>query len=75
MWFRMLERNTLYPRENESYIAVFCSSVGFTLVILTFVWPLIAQGHSKYNVTQGPTGGPGVVGSSRTQALPARCIK
>jgi hypothetical protein len=23
------------------------------------VWPFIAQGHGKYNVTQGPTSGPG----------------
>jgi hypothetical protein len=46
-----IERNTLRPRENESYIAVCCSSVGLTLLILTFVWPFISQGHGKYNVT------------------------
>jgi hypothetical protein len=46
-----IERNTLRPRENGSYIAVCCSSVGLTLLILTFVWPFISQGHGKYNVT------------------------
>jgi hypothetical protein len=33
--------------------------------------PFIVQGHDSYIVTQGPTGGPGVVGSLRTRALPA----
>jgi hypothetical protein len=42
---------------------------------LMFAWPLIAQGHDKCNVTQGPTGGPEVVGSSRTRALSAWCSK
>jgi hypothetical protein len=45
------------------------------LLILVLVWPFIAQGHGKYNVTQGPTGGPGVVGSLHTRALPAWCSK
>jgi hypothetical protein len=75
MWFRPPERNALRPRENGSCIAVCCSSVGFALVILTFAWPLIAQGHGKYNVTQGPTCGPEVVGSLRTQVLHAWCSK
>jgi hypothetical protein len=30
-WFRPPERNTLRPRENESYITVCCSSVGLAL--------------------------------------------
>jgi hypothetical protein len=47
---------------------VFCSSVAFALVILTFVWPFIAQGHGKYNATQDPTGGPGVGKSLCTRA-------
>jgi hypothetical protein len=74
-WFGPSERNTLRLRENGSYIAVCCSSVGIALVILTFAWPLLAQGHDKYNVTQGPKGCPGVVGSLRTRALPAWCSK
>jgi hypothetical protein len=53
-WFELPERNTLRLRENESCIVVFCSSVGFALMILTFAWPLLAQGHDKHNVTQGP---------------------
>jgi hypothetical protein len=36
-WFEPPERNILCPQGNESCIAVFCSSVGFALVILTFV--------------------------------------
>jgi hypothetical protein len=56
-------------------IAVCCSSIGLTFFILMFAWPFIAEGHGKYNVTQGPTGGPGVVGSMRTRALPAWCSK
>jgi hypothetical protein len=71
MWFRPPERNPLRPRENGSCITVCCSNIGFTLVILTLAWPLIAQGHGKYNVTQGPTDGPEVVESLRTRALPA----
>jgi hypothetical protein len=47
---------------------MFCSSVAFALVILMFVWPFIAQGHGKYNATQGPTGGPGVGESLCTRA-------
>jgi hypothetical protein len=30
-WFRLSERNTIRPRENESCIAVCCSSVGLAL--------------------------------------------
>jgi hypothetical protein len=36
MWFEPSEHSTLRPQENESCIAVFCLSVGFTLIILTF---------------------------------------
>jgi hypothetical protein len=52
---------------------VCCSSIGLALMILMFVWHFITQDHGEYNVTQGPTGGPGVVGSLRTRALPAWC--
>jgi hypothetical protein len=69
MWFEPPEHNTLCPRENESCIAVCFSNVGFALMILTFVWSFIAQGHDKYNVTYDPTGGPRVIGSLRTKAL------
>jgi hypothetical protein len=55
----MSERNNLRSRENESYIIVYCSNVGFTLqalarpfFILTFAWPFIVQSHDNYNVTQ-----------------------
>jgi hypothetical protein len=54
---------------------VCCLSVGFVLVILTIAWPLIAKSHSKYNVTQDMTSGPGVVGFLRTRALPVWCSK
>jgi hypothetical protein len=74
-WFGPPERNTLYPRENERCITVCCSSIGLALLILTFAWHFIAQGHDKYNVTQGLTGGPGVVGSLCTRVLPAWCSK
>jgi hypothetical protein len=51
MWFEPPEHNTLCPLENESCITVCFSNVGFALMILTFVWSFIAQGHDKYNVT------------------------
>jgi hypothetical protein len=54
-------------------MAVYCSSAGLALVILTFAWPFIVQDHDKYNVTQGPIGGPEVVGFMHTRALPTWC--
>jgi hypothetical protein len=72
-WFGPPECNTPRPQKNESCIAVCCSNVGFTLVILTFVWPSITQDHDKYNVTHDPTGDTGVVRSLRTRVLPGWC--
>jgi hypothetical protein len=62
-------------RRDVCCIVVRCSSVRVSLRILTHVWPFIAQSHVNYTVTQGPTGGPGVVGSMCNRALLARSSK
>jgi hypothetical protein len=54
-------------------MAVYYSSASLALVILTFAWPFIGQDHDKYNVTQGPIGGPEVVRFMHTRALPTWC--
>jgi hypothetical protein len=41
-WFGPSERNTRRPRENKSYIAVCCSSIGLALGVLGLVPPIMA---------------------------------
>jgi hypothetical protein len=51
---RSPERNILSLNENRSCIIVCCLSVGLALLILIFVWPFIAQDHTKVQCDLGP---------------------
>jgi hypothetical protein len=48
-WFRLPERNTLRPRENESCIAVCCSSIGLALVVFGSVPPILTSAVAFYS--------------------------
>jgi hypothetical protein len=48
MWFRPPERNTLRPRENGSFIAVCCSSVGLALGCLGFSLSILTSVAAFY---------------------------
>jgi hypothetical protein len=60
-WFGPPECNTLYPWENESYIAVCCSSVGlalgcpgFSLSILTSTAAFYSSRQKRLHYDLGP---------------------
>jgi hypothetical protein len=48
-WFGSSERNTLRPRENESCIAVCCSSVGLALGCPEFGLPILTSVAALYS--------------------------
>jgi hypothetical protein len=49
MWFRLPERNTLRPQENESCIAVCCSSIGLALGCLGFSLSILTSTIAFYS--------------------------
>jgi hypothetical protein len=49
MWFGPLERNTLCTWENESYIVVYCSSVGLALGCPEFSLSILTSAATFYS--------------------------
>jgi hypothetical protein len=77
MWFGSLERNTLHQWERKLYccVCVLLFKAELNLVSPTVRPAFYSSRSSSYTTTQGPIGGPRMVGSLYSRALLARSRK